>query len=127
MPRKGPYDKDPTHRPRSKTPATQPQGAQAHGVPTGVPHKHPSCEVDNLDALVGNTFLSSGIIFRVTADREGKCWYKACIRTSAFPRHYLLASTPPGVPFSTGIRLLAEKVWQFEEGTLKPSPDTWPG
>lgn len=82
---------------------------------------------DHLDALVGELLFEQGIQFRFTPDRDGQIWAKACIRTAKYPRHYVLASFPPGTPFTTCLEGLLRKVEAFHEGALRPSPDKWPG
>lgn len=88
-------------------------------------HQDPGGQVSALDELVGSVLFDECIQFRFTPDREGQIWAKACIRTAAYPRHYLLTSHPPGTPFSTCLEGLIEKVQLFQEGRLKPSPDRW--
>ncbi len=91
------------------------------------PCNDPSGPIDCLNTLVGTTLFEDGIQFRFTPGVDGRIWAKACIRTRAYPRHYLLASFPAGTPFTLCLEGLVAKVQAFQEGTLRPSPDKWNG
>lgn len=129
MPRaKSRYKKDPTHAPRSKAVtspglAAPPLGSGPGPLPASVPYG----TLARLDAELATVLSDAGYTVHIRTARNGDRWFTCAFRTAQWPCHYVSLAFPHSFSVCSGLAALVEKIYQVEEGTLKPSPDKWNG
>lgn len=89
--------------------------------------KNASGPVYSVDALVATYFSDPCHKLRVSPDAGNGWWIKCAISTITYPRHYLLVWAAQDSGITAGIVQLCEKVQEYLNGDLKPSPDNWHG